>query len=254
MIDMHSHILPGVDDGARSIEESLMMIADAARDGVTAMAATPHVRTDYPITAHEMEAGVERLQHAAAAASLEVDILPGGEVDVEELRRRDGKELARFGLGGNRRYLLLEFPYRGTQLSLQSDVTRLVASGITPVLAHPERNDEIQKRPADLESLVHAGALVQLTASSITGAFGRVARETALALLGLELAHLAASDAHSPSVGRASLRAAVAALDDPIAEWLMRDVPAAIVSDTELPERPLGAATRQRRGLRVWRR
>ena len=239
MIDLHSHVLPDIDDGARSVEEALQIVAAAARDGVTAMAATPHVREDYPTTAAEMLSACDRLREAIAAEGIAITLLPGAELSLEELDRRDADELARFGLGGNPSYLLLEFPYLGWPLRLASDVARLVRAGLTPVLAHPDRNDEVQRNPASLAPLVDGGALVQLTASSITRALGPAAAKAASELLRLRLAHLVASDAHAPSLGRVGLKAAAAAIrDEHLGTWLTEEIPAAIVGGDRLPDRP----------------
>jgi protein-tyrosine phosphatase len=239
VIDLHSHVLPGLDDGARSIDESLQILADAAREGITAIAATPHVRVDYPTTAAQMLAGVEELRERIATEGIPVTLLPGGELDLEELDGRDDHELTQFGLGGNPRYLLLEFPYLGWPLRLPSDVSRLVLEDVTPVLAHPERNADVQRTPSALEPLVRHGALVQLTASSLTGALGPPASKAAFEILRLGLAHLVSSDVHSPAIPRAGLQAATAALrDERLASWLMCEVPAAILDDASLPERP----------------
>jgi protein-tyrosine phosphatase len=254
VIDLHSHVLPGLDDGPRSIEESLRIVADAAREGVAAIAATPHVRDDYPTTSAQMLAGVDRLREAIAAERIPITLLAGGELSLEEMDRRDADELARFGLGGNPRYLLLEFPYLGWPLRVASDVVQLVRAGVTPVLAHPERNDEVQRNPSALAPLVLAGALVQLTASSIARTLGPAASNAASELLRLRLAHLVASDVHSPSLGRSGLNAAAAELrDERLAAWLTEEVPAAIVEGGALPERP---PSRRRRSLfrRIGRR
>ena len=251
MIDLHAHVLPGLDDGARTLDESLRMLALARRDGITAVAATPHVRHDFPTRPEQMEEGVASLRAALDARGIELTLLPGGELDYEELGRRTVDELSRFALAGNARYLLVEFPYAGWPLRLPAEVERLLEAGIVPVLAHPERNSAVAERPTALAAMVEAGALVQVTASSVTGAFGKRVRAVARRLLDAGLAHLVATDAHTPELGRASLAAAAEAVSDPaLARWLVRDVPAAIVSDTPLPRRPVSAARARWRPFR----
>jgi protein-tyrosine phosphatase len=249
MIDLHSHILPGIDDGARTLDESLDMLAEAARSGVVAMAATPHVRRDYPTTPIQMERTLRAVRRAVAAEKIPITVLPGGEIDLDALDKLERAERSRFGLGGNPKYLLLEVPYRGWRLSLPLAVARLIAEGIRPVLAHPERNDEVQETPELLEPLVGAGALLQLTAGSVTGEHGSAARRTSFHLIESELAHLIGSDAHNPAFARAGVQAAAAALRDPeLALWLTSAIPRAIVGDEPLPERP---RRRQRRRVRL---
>jgi protein-tyrosine phosphatase len=164
--------------------------------------------------------------------------VPGGEVDLDELYR-PLDELSAFGLAGNESYLLIETPYTGWRSDIGEELARLHAVEITPVLAHPERNAAVQASPKLLKPLVEAGALVQLTASSVDGRGGRAARACAFRLLDLHLAHLIASDAHSPRVREVGLSAAVVAVEDPeLGRWLTEDVPGAIVRGTEIPERP----------------
>ena len=242
MIDLHTHVLPGVDDGARTVAESLDMARAAVADGVRLLAATPHVREDYPTGADTVERLVAQLQRTVLAAGIALDLRPGGELAVDKLAELSLDELWRFGLAGNPRYLLVEFPYYGWPLALGERVLRLRAAGITPVLGHPERNGDVQAAPERLGSLVRAGALVQLTAGSLDGSFGRTARSTAEALLALEYAHLVGTDAHGPGIRRAGMSDAARALDDDrLARWLTNDVPEAIVTGGDVPPRPRAA-------------
>jgi protein-tyrosine phosphatase len=242
VIDLHSHVLPGLDDGAEDLEEAVAMCRAAAGDGIEVLAATPHVRDDYPTTPLQMEQALAALR---AAAGDSVRLVGGGEIDLAQLERpRD--ELARFALAGNPKYLLVETPYVGWPLDLPEKLFRLQADGITPVLAHPERNAEVQERPDLLEPIVAGGTLVQLTAASIDGRVGRRAQSCAATLLDRNLAHLVASDAHAPDVRAIGMSAAVEALgDEELARWLTVSVPSAIVENDPLPPRP--HAGRQRR-------
>jgi protein-tyrosine phosphatase len=243
VIDLHSHVLPGLDDGAVDLDEAVEMCRAAAEDGIEVLAATPHVRDDYPTTPLQMEQALAALR---AAAGDSVRLVGGGEIDLEWLDRpRD--ELARFALAGNPKYLLVETPYVGWPLDLPEKLFRLLAEGITPVLAHPERNAEVQERPDLLEPIVAGGTLVQLTAASIDGRIGSRPRSCAATLLDRNLAHLLASDAHAPGVRAIGMSAAVAALgDEPLARWLTVDVPSAIVENEPLPPRPPAARQRRR--------
>ena len=241
MIDLHSHILPGVDDGARSIADSVALARDAVRDGISAMVATPHVRHDYPTTPAVMERLVAQVRDALAGAGADLEVWTGGEIALEPLMRMDGESLARFSLGGSGRYVLVEFPYSGWPLPLPSQIDRLAALGITAVIAHPERSVEVQSRPQRLAPLVDAGALVQLTAASLDGRLGRSCRRAAMRLLDLGLAHVIASDAHMPGTRAVGMSAAAEAVgDERLAAWLTRDVPAAIVAGEAIPPRPAG--------------
>ena len=239
MIDLHSHVLPGVDDGAGTLEESLAILRAAAQDGIARIAATPHVRADYPTSPETMERGVAELGRAAREAGVPVEVLPGGELDLEYAARLDDATLARFGLGGNPAVLLLECPYSGWPLELRDLVFRLGVRGFSVVLAHPERNPDVQADPELLRPLVDAGVLVQLTAASVDGRLGPVAGRASRALLDADLAHLIASDAHAPQVRAAGMATAAAAVGDAaLARWLTEEGPAAVVSGSELPTRP----------------
>lgn len=242
MIDLHSHVLPGIDDGAETLAEAIAICRAAAADGITMLAATPHVRNDFPTTAEMMERALEELQQATKGI---IEVLPGAEFDLQELDRPRA-ELARFGLGGNPAYLLVEVPYVGWPLDLAERLFRLQLIGITPVLAHPERNPEVQSRPELLSDLVGGGALVQLTAAAVDGRLGTRAQRCTRALIDRGLAHLVASDAHSSRVRAIGMAGAAQSVGDvELARWLTVDVPAAIVSDGEIPPRPISATRRR---------
>ncbi len=239
MIDLHSHILPGLDDGAGSAEAALELARAAVADGVRAIAGTPHVRNDYPTLPEQMEQGVASMREAFHEASVPLELLPGGEIALDRLPELEDADLCRFGLGGNPRLLLLEFPYFGLPLGLPSIVSRLRASGFVPVLAHPERNVEVQERPDRLGPLVADGAVVQLTASSIDGSAGKAVSRCAGTLLDRGLAHLIASDWHGGAIRRSGLASARRAIaDEALADWLTETVPAALLAGTPLPPRP----------------
>jgi protein-tyrosine phosphatase len=248
MIDLHSHILPGVDDGPATLEESLELARSAAADGIRVIAATPHVRDDYPTTPTTMERLLAELRAAIQGEGIPIDVRPGGEIAIDWLDRLSDEDLVRFGLGGSPHYLLVEFPYAGWPLSLHEWVFRLVTRQITPVIAHPERNADVQANPDELRPLVDAGALVQITAASLDGRIGRSSKAAAIGLIERGLAHLLASDAHTPDVREAGLKAAAEAVGDAaLARWMTLEMPMAIVTDAPLPRRP---ASRKRGFLR----
>ena len=248
MIDLHCHVLPGLDDGAASLADSLAIARVLVAEGVTVVAATPHVRSDYPVTPARMESALEIVRAAVADEHIPIEILPGGEVDLDALESMDEASVRRFALAGNPRFLLVEFPYVGWPLTLAERLIGLLESGITPVLAHPERNADVQAAPHRLAPLVGEGVLIQVTASSLTGTWGRSSNRAARELIDGRLAHLLATDTHRPSARAQALGAASRALKDPnLATWLTLDVPAAIVRGSDLPPRPVA---RRRRLLR----
>ncbi len=249
VIDLHSHILPGIDDGSETIEEALEMARSAVADGIDVVAATPHVRGDFPTEPGRMEQLVESVRAALDEHSIPLELLTGGEIDLEMLPELPDAELRRFGLGGNPRYLLLETPYSGWPLGLEQTVFDLQLRGFAVVLAHPERNEEVQESPKRLERLVEMGMLVQLTAASVDGRLGPRTQKTGLGLVERGLAHLLASDAHAPTVRQVGMSAAAQQIGDAaLARWLTREVPAAIIAGADLPPRP------ERRPARRFRR
>lgn len=235
MIDLHTHVLPGFDDGVRSLEQALELVREAQGDGVTAIAATPHVRNDYPTSADKMERGVAALRSSVQEAGIQVEIVTGGEVAFERLWQLPDEEVRRFTYGGTGRYLLVEFPYGGWPQLAEQTVRALGDHGIRAVLAHPERNDVVGADPARLERLVVAGALVQVTAGSLAGRFGAGPRVAARALVARGLVHVLASDAHGPHIPRGRLADGPAALgDEALARRLTVEIPGAILAGVDV--------------------
>ena len=152
MIDLHSHILHGLDDGARNLEQSLEIARAAVADGIESIAATPHVRDDYPTTPAAMGAAVAELREALVAATLPLEVHTGGEIALNRLKLLPPEALPEFALAGSR-YLLLEFPYSGWPLDLPTRIFELQAAGFVPVLAHPERSAEVIATPERLAPL-----------------------------------------------------------------------------------------------------
>lgn len=248
MIDLHAHVLPGLDDGAADLGESLTILRAMVQDGVRVVAATPHVRDDHPTSATAMEDALATVQEAALASGLPIDVRGGGEIALDRLPVLSSSERGAFGLGGNPRLLLLEMPYGAWPLSLVQVVAELGREGVVPVLAHPERNQAVLEDPSLLEEPVRLGAVLQLTAASVDGRLGRAVARCSRELLDRGLAHLLASDAHAPGLRDAGLSAAASAIgSDPLARWLVEDVPACLLAGRPLPPRP--ETPRRRRWL-----
>ena len=247
MIDLHAHILPGLDDGVRSIEEALDLARESVADGVRVLAATPHVRSDYPTTPAQMEDALARVQRAIAGAGIELEVVAGGEIDIVRLSLLADDELRRFSYAGRGTHVLLEFPDAGWPLALDASVDAVRAAGMTPVLAHPERNREVTAHPGRLRLLVEAGALIQVTAASLEGRLGRTALATGRILIERGLVHLIASDAHGPRIRTAGLRAAAAAVAEPrLVHYLTEEAPAAILAGHGVGEPPMPRRRRRR--------
>ena len=233
-VDVHSHVLHGIDDGARTIADSVKMLHSAARECVEVVVATPHVRSDYPTTAVQMRDALQQVREASAAEGIPVRVFAGGEVAIDMLPHLDDADLHAFALAENPRFLLLEFPYTGWPKRVAPLIANLLAARITPVLAHPERNREVQTHPHRLRRLVEMGALIQLTAASVAGEGTSRAARTSHRLIDARLAHFVASDMHSAEVGASSLSAAAAQIDDPgLARWLMCENGRAVIDGAD---------------------
>lgn len=237
IIDLHAHVLPGVDDGPATADECVAAVAAAAEADVGVLAATPHVRSDYPTTPSVMEELVRDLVERVDNAGISIAIVTGAEIALDAAADASDADLERFTLGGGDS-VLVEFPYAGWPPGLAKELDTLRGRGFRPVLAHPERNPEVQAAPGRLSALVEEGVLVQLTASSVAGTGGRRAQATALRLLELELAHMLASDMHGTFRGGGFRDAFAELRDSRLAGWLTHDVPAAVLAGDDLPVRP----------------
>jgi protein-tyrosine phosphatase len=249
LIDLHAHLLPGVDDGPATLEESLAILRAAVEDGTTTIAATSHVSRSYPTSPATIFSKLSALQKAAEQARIPIRILSGAEIALDQVATMPVDDLRRLCVGGDSGYVLIEFPYDGWPLELIPTLELVRVAGLRTVLAHPERNDEVRAFPARLEALVADGALVQLTAGAITGEFGRGQQRTARELLDLGFAHLLASDTHGRARGYGLRTAAEALGDSSLARWLTVDVPGAIAGGVIPPLAPPRPAVRRRRLL-----
>ena len=196
MIDTHSHLLPGIDDGAESLEDAVQLCRIAAGDGVTATVCTPHISFRYANNRETIEGAFGQLQNALREAGIPLRLVKGAEVHlapdiVDKVRKGD---LVTYNDGGT--YLLLEFPFQQVLTGDQEMVYRLRLVGVTPVIAHPERIGYFMDDPDRLERLVRLGALSQITGGSVLGRFGERSHRASMIMLERRLAHLLASDAH----------------------------------------------------------
>jgi protein-tyrosine phosphatase len=198
MIDLHNHLLPGLDDGPEDTEAALEMARAAVAAGITVMACTPHVALKYPNRSPEILAGVVGLRGEIRQAGIDLEIVSGAEISAEVIHRIDDEELRALSLNGTG-WLLVEAPFAGWPTRLPTLVTDLEIRGFRVMIAHPERAQAIQHNPDRLRDLVGRGALVQSNASSFTGDHGRLVAQTAELLIRNDLIHILASDAHSAS-------------------------------------------------------
>ena len=256
MIDLHTHILPGVDDGVGTEEAAVEFARVAIDDGVQTIVATPHCKEGFYFNdrAGVLE-GVERLRTRFETEGLAVALEPGAEVhlcpDLVE-RIRDGRAPT---LADNGKTLLLELSLSQYPVDLENLVFQLKLAGIELVFAHPERIRFFQDDAARYESVVRLGAVGQITTGSILGVFGREIARFSEELLRKGLVHIIASDAHNvrgrPPRLREAVEAAVTWVGEARAHSMVTDVPAALLAG-ESPELPEPDPPRRARS--GWRR
>jgi protein-tyrosine phosphatase len=244
VIDLHTHVLPGIDDGPADLPGSLAVLAAAAAEGTRTLAATPHVRPDHPgVVPAELGGRVSELARAAAEAGLDIDLVPGGEVDLLWAQRTEDDVLRAVSFGQRGHDLLVETPYGELPERFEDLLFNVSVRGYRILLAHPERNRTFQHDRQRLAKLVEHGTLLQVTALSLCSTEKRSrSRRLALDLVRHQLAHVIASDAHGGHVPRSGLRAGVeaAARIAPLrAQWMVSDVPAAILAGEPLPPPPV---------------
>lgn len=242
-IDLHAHLLPGVDDGPESVEAALELAYAAATSGTAHIVATPHVNADRFIAPDAIAPAVADLSDRIAEAGIDLRVHAGAEVALPRLQDLDDEALALLRLGDGP-YLLLESPFAVHAGDFEAAVGDAQARGHRVLLAHPERCPTFQREPGRLAALVDRGVLVQVTAGVLRGAFGSRTREFAHRLLGDGLVHVLASDAHDtvrrpPGLGDALAHAerAVPGISGREA-WLTEEVPAAILAGDPVPEAP----------------
>lgn len=253
MIDLHCHVIPGVDDGPATVEDSLALCRAALAAGTTRIIATPHVNWTYPdVDAAAVHEGVAAVNAALADAAIEVEVDTGAEIALSRLPDMSDDEIAVLRLGGGP-YSLIECPHQGGAPSaIHEMLNRFVGSGHGIVLAHPERCPVFQSSRRLLPTLIQIGMLSCITARSLTGEFGSTARTYAWELIESGQVHAIASDAHDargrpPDLGSALVRAG---LSDAQIEYFAFVAPEAIVNGEPVPSPPQIAEQRSRRWLR----
>ncbi len=242
MIDLHCHLLPGIDDGPPDLQGSLAMARRALHAGIETVVATPHVNSRYPNDPQTIGAGLSTVREALAREQLALDVRPGAEIAVSYLAETDASGIGALALGGGE-WLLIEPPFATVASGLVSTVQGLLWDGHRVVLAHPERCPAIHRDPSIVRTLVGDGVLMSLTAGSLAGRFGSQARRVALALLREEMAHNVTSDSHDarnrpPSIASEVRQAGFGEL----LGWLTEEVPSAILAGGPVPVRPVHAA------------
>jgi len=257
-IDLHCHMLPGIDDGSKSMTQSLAMARIAVDDGIRVSVLTPHhLNGVYSNPATRVHQAVGEMREALFEAGIGLKVLPGSELHLvpelpEELAAGRAMTLANLG-----KAVLVELPVHTVPMGAEFILEQIMTQGLLPVIAHPERNSQLRQAPDMLADWISMGCLGQITAQSCTGQFGPQVRQSAKQMIQRGLIHIIASDAHRDrrripqiSEGRAQ-----------VAEWTNETI-AALLAETypenlingETPDTQLltEALPRQRKGW--WRR
>ncbi|MBC7292975.1 MAG: exopolysaccharide biosynthesis protein, partial [Thermoleophilia bacterium] len=205
MVDIHSHILPGLDDGASNFEDSLEMLRVARKAGTTDIAATPHANFRYPFDAAAVEQRIAELQEAAGP---EIRIHYGCDLHLSYENVQDALANPQRYTLNHRCYLLVEFPDLVIFENTGEIFRRFLEKGVVPVITHPERHRSLQRHRELLRQWVELGCALQVTAHALTGLFGRRAERCARDLLDEGLVAVVASDAHDATERSPDLRPA----------------------------------------------
>jgi protein-tyrosine phosphatase len=199
MVDIHHHLLPGLDDGAKDIETSVAMAKLAAEEGITHIVCTPHSNGVYNFDPEVNAAKTEELRARLAEQNIPLTLGSGCDFHVSfDNVRRAQADPARFSING-KGYLLVEIPDYGLPPVLTETFYELQLAGLTPILTHPERNPTLQKEPSRMADWLRGGMLIQVTADSLTGHKGKKAESMAMDLLEKRWVHFLATDAHNTS-------------------------------------------------------
>jgi protein-tyrosine phosphatase len=252
MIDMHCHVLPGIDDGPETIDGSLALARAAAAAGTSTLVATPHVSWRYPNNAETIARLVDELNVCLEAEGAALRVCRGAEIAMTLALDLSADQLSQLHIGGGP-WLLLEPTLIQPLTGLETIVRELQSAGHRILLAHPERCVGFHQDPFLLEALVNTGVLTSITSGSLVGRFGAHVRRFALRLARDGLVHNVASDAHDhsrrpPRIARELERSGLG----PLAGWLTSAVPTAILNGEDVPSRPLDVDPSAPPGRQPW--
>lgn len=253
MVDLHGHLLPGIDDGAKDLEQALNMARLAVVDGIAISVVTPHhLNGVYRNPAREVREHCARFRAQLFEHGIPLDVRPGAECHlVPELPAALAEGTA-LTVADRKRSVLVELPFHTVPLGASSILEEILSMGLQPVIAHPERNRELISDPEQLAEWVEMGCLAQVTAQSCTGRFGPQVQEAARRMVGDGLIHVIASDAHRDSRRIPELtpaRELIARWVSPeAAKLLTEDFPRALVDGQSVDAARLRDALPPRRG------
>ncbi|MEI7889409.1 MAG: CpsB/CapC family capsule biosynthesis tyrosine phosphatase [Actinomycetes bacterium] len=195
MIDLHCHLLPGIDDGPSSVEEAVDLALASYETGVRVAVATPHFNHRYPTEVNAAQTALATLRDALKTSGCELDVQLGCEIASNELESLGDADIRARTLGGGD-CLLIEPPFHEAPDNLEMMVNDAMVSGFTVMIAHPERSLAMLNNIPMLKRMVSRGALCSITAASLRGRYGKDVKQATLELCSMGLVHNVASDAH----------------------------------------------------------
>ena len=199
MIDLHCHILPGLDDGPRTMEDAISMAQIAVADGITTIVATPHAFDGtYNVTPEQRDEVLAAFRQVLSEKKIPLKVLPGSDCHLSEHLIENLRKSPAHTLNGTGKAFLVEWPFDLVPAGFDELVFQAEILDLEPILTHPERHHEVQKRPELIGPWVEKGVRIQVTAGSLLGHFGQSARQTAEKLLRSGWVHAIATDAHDP--------------------------------------------------------
>ena len=253
MIDLHSHILPGLDDGSPSLEESVSMLRVAVESGTTDLAATPHANPQFPFDPEVVERKLGELRQAAPPG---LRLHYGCDLHLSFDNIQDALAHPSKYTIGHRNYLLVEFSELLIPKTTDEVLARMLDAGMVPIVTHPERNPLLWRRLDQLERWAANGCLMQVTAQSFLGRFGPEVRRFSRELMKRRLVHVVASDAHDSSDRPPRLdlayRHVAKRWGEPMARRLFIENPQAVLDGAALPVAPLDEPAPPRPWYRFW--
>ncbi|MCP4254568.1 MAG: capsular biosynthesis protein [Candidatus Scalindua sp.] len=239
MIDIHTHILPSIDDGPETIEESIELCKVAANDGIKKIVATPHSNNGvYEPTSAEIMNAVDALNTQLVVQQIDIDIFPGAEIHISEGLVESVKNGDVLTINNGGKFILLEFPFAFIPPGTDKFVFNLKVNGIIPIIAHAERISAFQRKPELVDQLVNIGARVQINANCLTKRGNRGERKCAEWLLKKRLVHFIASDTHSlrgrPPILSEAVRSASRIVGEEVAKTLVCHNPEQILNGLDI--------------------
>ncbi len=244
MIDIHSHILPELDDGAADMDTALAMARIAEEDGITGMIATPHVFREKIAedNLHQIKPALERFKEALLEQGIHLEMYPGAEVHISHNLTRKIQIHRRELVLNHGRYVFLEFPQAHVFAGVKNLFFDLMTDGLMPVIAHPERNRVFRHNHRLLFELIEMGALAQINQGSLFGLYGESAQDAARSFIEMKFVHFLATDSHNTKASAPRLTGAVQEVEilagKEEARALVEDNPRAVIEDQEIPFHP----------------